>query len=455
MSRPPLRSVSRPLRDAVWRAGAARLITLPLTAATSFATAAVTIDAVGADSYGYVVLMATLVALIPFADLGIGAVIQTETARRGEHVRPPEDDRLIVGCVRLLMLSGAVVVAVTAAIGLLGAWGDLVGTPSGIDVRPDVVVPLVFALFAASLPLSVGVRILVGIGRNDIALALGVLGPLAALIVVLLLREVSAPPGVFALAHPTGMLVTAAVILFVVCRITGGSIRRLVRSVVTRRSGSRPPVFSTAAPMFVIMISLPIALQSDRLIVAHQAGETELAEYAIAAQIYAALWGVLYSAGVSLWPRFVQVATAGMPLAGPWKNAVSGFAGAGAGAAGVLMLSGGFIIEIVSGGTIDAPLSLMAALSLLLVVQAAHLPSGMLLTTPGGLRFQAVCVVAMLVINVPASWFAAAAWGAAGPVIASVAAITVAQFVPGLFAARRFVAGPSAADGKAALAVRA
>jgi len=51
--------------------------------------------------------------------------------------------------------------------------------------------------------------------------------------------------------------------------------------------------------MFVIMVGLPIALQSDRVILAHRAGAVDLTEYAVAAQVYVTAWSVIYSGGVS------------------------------------------------------------------------------------------------------------------------------------------------------------
>jgi len=192
--------------------------------------------------------------------------------------------------------------------------------------------------------------------------------------------------------------------------------------------------------MFVIMVALPIALQSDRLILSHRSGAVELTQYALAVQVYASVWSVLYSAGISLWPLFARRGAQGDDLRRPWLNAIRGFFVSGALAGALLLVVLPLIVSVVGGGTVKAPMILAASFAALLIVQTAHLPSAMLLTKPTHLRFQALCVLIMLVINVCLSWVLARPIGAAGPVIGSVAAIAVAQLVPGLWMARRVVA---------------
>jgi len=118
---------------------------------------------------------------------------------------------------------------------------------------------------------------------------------------------------------------------------------------------------------------------------------------------------------------------------------LGGFFVAGGVVGGSLVVALPVIVDVLSRGTVVAPSLLAAAFAGLIVVQAAHLPSAMLLTSPPLLRFQAACVVTMLAINVPLSWVLAGAIGAAGPVIGSVVAIGLAQLLPGLLKARRFV----------------
>ena len=58
--------------------------------------------------------------------------------------------------------------------------------------------------------------------------------------------------------------------------------------------------------MMVISMSLPIAFQSDRLVLSHATDSAQLAEYSLGAQLYGPALGVISSAGLALWPVFAK-----------------------------------------------------------------------------------------------------------------------------------------------------
>jgi hypothetical protein len=89
---------------------------------------------------------------------------------------------------------------------------------------------------------------------------------------------------------------------------------------------------------------------------------------------------------------------------------------------------------VLSGGRITASWSLCAAFGALLIVQAAHLPSGVLLTKPNEARWQACCIACMAAIALGGGILLAGPAGATGVVCASAAGVLFAQLVPDLFA---------------------
>jgi hypothetical protein len=121
----------------------------------------------------------------------------------------------------------------------------------------------------------------------------------------------------------------------------------------------------------------------------------------------------------------------------PWSQAMRGFFVAGLVVAILFVLILPPIVSVISEGTVRVPLTVRVAFALLIVVQSVHLPSAMLLVSPAWLRFQSACVAAMLMLNLPLSWWLAGSLGAAGPVAASVVAIAAAQLVPGWLKARQ------------------
>jgi hypothetical protein len=97
-----------------------------------------------------------------------------------------------------------------------------------------------------------------------------------------------------------------------------------------------------------------------------------------------------------------------------------------------------------SAGRSTAEWSLLLAFAALLVVQSLHLTTGIMLLTPRQLRFQAVCVVALVLTNIPLSWMLVPELGAAGPVIASAITVAACQLVPGVIVANRATSTGSA-----------
>lgn len=427
-------------RNSIVRGGVARIVTLPATVLASFATTALILRQLGPTTYGYVALVATLASLIPFADLGLGASIQSATAVAEDAGSDEHLERVLLASCRLLVASGGVLTILGLLVSVTVGWSGLLGVPQDGPINTNVVVPVVLVLFATSLPFGIGQRILIGLERNDLAISIAVLAPVIALATAFTLSHSGAAAGAYCVIQPAALLIAAIVALGAAGRLSGISLVRILEH--SFRPGKYPgyPVAASAAPMFVIMVGLPLGLQSDRLILAHRASALELTQYAVAAQVYASVWSLIYSAGASLWPSFARRRARGQDLRKPWRNALCGFGTVGLIIATFMAVLLPSIVHVISGGRVAAPPLLVGALAAMLVVQALHLPSGMLLTRPAQLRFQALCVAGMLTLNVPLSWVLARTIGAAGPVVGSVIAIGVAQLLPTWLMASRVVA---------------
>jgi O-antigen/teichoic acid export membrane protein len=185
-------------------------------------------------------------------------------------------------------------------------------------------------------------------------------------------------------------------------------------------------------------VGLPLALQSDRLVISHRLDPRTLSDYTYAAQLYTPLWSVVSVAAASLWPIFATRASGEAGLRRSWLTSVRLLGLAGAGLAVAYLLLANVIIAFMSAGTAHAPLSLLVSFAALLVVQSLHVGTGMLLISPRQLRFQAACVLALVITNIPLSWVLAPVMGGSGPVVASAVTVTACQLVPGLIAGSRW-----------------
>jgi O-antigen/teichoic acid export membrane protein len=219
----------------------------------------------------------------------------------------------------------------------------------------------------------------------------------------------------------------------------------LLRNVFQPRRFPGSAISATAAPMFVVMIGLPVALQSDRIVLSHRVDPVSLSDYSYVAQLYTPLWSVISVAGLALWPHFAADNLTVGALRKSWLTGLAILGSAGLIAAVGFLLLSPVAVQWMSAGTARPGWSLLMAFAALLVVQSLHLTTGIMLISPGQLRFQAACVLALVVTNLPLSWLLAGALGPAGPVLASAITVAACQLLPGVVVANRITSTRAAA----------
>ena len=81
----------------------------------------------GTGAYAQNGLLATFPSLMPFTDLGIGAVILNTVAGSEDLPRDAVVRRTLTTAVRVLLISSLVIATTGVVLGLLGAWPTLLG----------------------------------------------------------------------------------------------------------------------------------------------------------------------------------------------------------------------------------------------------------------------------------------------------------------------------------------
>ena len=406
----------------------ARVAVLPLIAICGLISVRLQIGTLGVTAFAAIAILATLPALIPIGDLGLGAAVTNAIAADDGYEGPPRFLGVLVSSLRVLVSVGLVVAICSVTLGLTGIWSHLLGLNAVPGANPAAAIA--FALFGLSMPLALGQRVLLGLGKNHVAI--GFQG--AAAVVALLLTVVGAFVELdllwFASTAPAAVAISGAASWVLGLRRLGVSAGSLLR-LVANRSVRGDRVRHFAAPMAVVSLSLPIAYQSDRVVLSWVVDLAAVAVYSIGAQLYAPLLSLITSSGSSLWTVFARARTAGVAVERTqFLKIQAGFAVLGlVGAAGLILL-GRPLGSLISGGEVLPPVGLLAAFGLLLVVFAIYYPAGMFLTDSGGLRLQAATSVAMALVNVALSIVLARCLGAPGPVLASAVAILVCMFVP-------------------------
>lgn len=423
--------------------GGSRFAVLPLTGLASALTTYLLVTRAGSELFAYVALVGSLFQLLPFTDLGLSAPVINAVSSRLEA----DGDRIAREVLKrsflILVATGGSLLLVTILFALLGWWPVVLGLPPAFTAHADSVMILAFLPFCLSVPLSIGQRALVALGKNHLANFAAMVGPVFSVLIITTIVLTSAPDELAVIAPASGVLATALTTTLLAVRHSGWSLRQLVRTPLS--PDTRSATFGAAGPMFIISVTVPIASYSHRLLLAHSGASDQLAEYSVAAQFYFPVYSVLAAMAIVLWPAFAQRRGTARPT---WLWSLRVFTVIG------LMAATGYILlirpvaRLVTDGRIEVNWPLASAFGVLLVVVAIHQPQGMLLTSPAQLTFQAVCTTAMVVVTIGAGLVLIPILGATGIVLANALAVLLAQVVPGIMVALRASGESQAADGE-------
>jgi O-antigen/teichoic acid export membrane protein len=436
--------MTRPARPAAWRAvvqsAGVRVLVLPVSAVLGVVNTRLIIENYGRNAFAQYGLLVAIGNLLPFADLGMSAAIMNAI---GGSDRPATDDhvrRVLLTSIRVLVCSAAVIVLVALAITAAGAWPSLMG--DGLLPRSGpIAAALCLTVIGVTLPVAIGQRVLSGLGRNHVTVAIQGLQTPVVMVVLLVLVHVGAGDGSYLAVVPYGVVLAISVAATAVAaRLVRPALGRAVRDAVRVGTVRGAKVVDTAIPMLVQMVALPIAMQSDRLVLSHVSDAANLARYNLAAQMYLPVWQVVSAAGVALWPIFARARARGEPGSQSPMAMAAGFAAAAAVACVAISLASGWLARVASDGRIETPAGVLVAFSVFMVCQAAKYPLGMFMTDAPGLRYQAVMIVAMLPVNLGLSIVLADRWGAVGPVIGSTVGVFFFQVVANWLYVRRALA---------------
>lgn len=421
----------------VGRSAGARILVLPISAILGILITRLLIEHYGVGAFSQYQLLVAIAAMLPFADLGISAAVITVVGQSDDPARDDRVDRVLVTAVRGLTVSAIVLTLICVVISLTGTWRTLLGGKLMPDSGPTAAL-LCGVLIAIALPIGFGQRILTGLHRAHVTVLLqSIATPVVLLVLLTFIWTGANLGGYVAVAAYAGTFVGCLVMTIMASRAIRPAVGRALGRAWRLRTVRGGGVYDTAWPMLVQMIAMPIAMQSDRVILSHVSDLDNMGQYNIGAQIYMPVVAVIGAAGYALWPVFARARADSTAQAPSPMKLAKVFGLAAAAICLVLGLAAPLLAKLASGGEIQLGVWLIVAFSVLTVMQALKYPLGMYLTDPRGMRFQAVTSILFLIANLGISLVLAIHFGAIGPVIGSALAVLVFQVLANWWWARR------------------
>lgn len=414
----------------------ARFLVIPISAGLGIVNTRLIISHFGTATYAQYGLLASIATMLPFADLGMSAAVMnaiggSDDPRTDDHAR-----RVLVTALRMLVVSAVVLSAVSVLIWIAGWWPAILGagltSSSGAGAATICV-----CLIAVGLPIGFGQRILIGLHKNHLnVLIVGLQTPLMVLVLLAVIGFGATDGSYLATAPYLILLVLSGFICWLAARWVAPLVRRSISDAFHVRTVRGAAVFGVAWPTLVQMIALPVAMQTDRIVLSHVSSVSALAQYNLASQMFTPIWGVVSAGGIALWPIFARARQRGESTTSPLTLAI-GFGVASGVVALAVGLLAPYLAHLASDGAVHLPILLIASFIAFMIVQGAKVPLGMYLTDARGLAFQAYMILLFLPVNLGLSVLFAKQLGAAGPIIGSTIGVFGCQVVANWIYVRR------------------
>jgi len=385
---------------------------------TNLLIARALLDSGGPGAYATATILISILASLPFADLGLGAGVVNATADwsvgRASLVT---FRRSIIRTLVVLLASALAIATVSVLLLVTEAWGNLFG--GFVQASDQQIVATVVGIgLGVSVPLGVGMRVLQGLQLVRVTLLCALAGAVCQLITVVVLAATSSS----SLWYPLTALLNLLLANLLCSLFAIRSVRRVARDLLGTSGTHGETVWShygfltAALPNLITLLGVAVSLQYDRVILAHVSNVGSVAEYSFLAQFVTPITSVVTMASLNLWGQYRRNAQTSLAL---FKRDVLLFLGVGAVAALAACILALALVRQVTGGAIELnPLSLLAAGSFMLA-WAASRPATMFLSSPRGLWVQAICMVISAPVNISLTIALGGIVGAAGAYLAS------------------------------------
>lgn len=415
----------------VLKSAGVRFVALPMTAVLGIFSTRIVVENFGRATYAQYGLLVAIGALIPFADLGMATAIMNAVGGSADPARDEYVERVLVTSIRVLAMSGFVMIVISGIITALGAWPQLLGEVASGD-GGGLGAAGVLVVMGVTMPIAFGTRVLTGYGKNHVTIALlGLQTPIVLLTLYVITRKdwLWFAPYLAVIPYLV-MLVLQLASALLAARWLRPMVGRAVRASLRIGRVKGAKVFDVAWPTLIQMVALPIAMQTDRLVLSHVTNGVGLPEYNLGSQMYNPVWQVVTAGGVALWPVFARHRSTGNQAKSSPQLLAIGFAAAAGAACLFISIFSGWLARVSSGGEIQLSVGVLASFSALMILQAAKYPLGVYMTDAKGLRYQAFFMVFMIPVNLGISIVLARSMGVTGPIIGSAIGVLVCQVIP-------------------------
>ena len=391
-----------------------------VTVLTTLISIPLALDYLGTERYGLWVTITSVVALLVFADLGIGNGLLNVLSEAYAKNDRAAARRYVASAAVILGVLAIALLIVFAGLYPLVPWPRLFNVSSDLAAREAGPATAVLAgCFAVNILLGVVQRVQMGLQEayaNHVWQGIGAIFGLLGLLAVIHL-EAGLPWLVLAVAGgPILAQLFNGIVLF---GLKKSWLRPRLRNA---EAADARLILKTGLLFFVLQLASVVGYQSDNIIIAQLLGAGQVSQYAIPMKlvmfvpmllgfVYMALWpayGESIARGETAWVRRTLVASILLGLSVNVPAVVG------------LVWLGKDILRLWVGGEIMPSITLLAGLGLWSVIFSVSVALAMVMNAFNVVKFQVLCATAMAGSNIALSIFFVDLIGLPGAVLVSV-----------------------------------
>lgn len=418
--------------------GTAALFARGLVAGSTLVSVPLVLDHLGRERFGLWMTLMALVAMLSFADLGIGNGLITLLAQASGADDRASAQRLLTSATFALTGITSALVAVVIAVVPTVDWASLfnvTGEPATAEAGQAT---LLFAIvFLLALPLTISQKVHLSYQEGYVNAFWQGAGAIMGLVgIIIALHTGGGVPAVVlaATGGPLLALLGQTIFLF-------HNRRWLIPRLQSWNSQDLRRLSRLGLSFFVMQTVMAVAFASDNLIIANVLGPEDVAQYAVHAQPFIWIGGIAGVFLLPLWPAYGESMSRGDL---EWSRSTLRKSIAVALVATVapgLLLSvfGDRAIRLWVGNAVPVSRSLLLGFTIWITVAAVGSALSIILNAAGKVRFQVATAVLMGVAALCAKVIGAGRWGLPGVIWGTATVYVVVSLLPTILYTRKWV----------------
>jgi O-antigen/teichoic acid export membrane protein len=412
-----------------------------LSVLTSLISVPLTLHYLGAERYGMWLTMSSLVAMLAFADLGVGnGLLNAVADANGKDNRLEMKVSISSGFLALSRVA-LVILFIFAAVYDFVDWPQVFNVKSALARAEAGPALAIFVIcFALAIPMGVVQRVQMGLQRGFLASMWQCAASLLGLVGVIAAIKLEASLLWLVLAYLGAPLLASVINSFIYFFWIQPDIRPALRSASYR--GSKK-ILKTGGLFLILQLVVAVAYTSDGIIVAQLVGASAVAEYAVPEKMFGVVASILAMMLAPLWPAYGEAIARGDHewVRKTLKRSLVLVTAASTLVSLVLVLAGGKIINLWVSGAVVPPFALLLGLGVWKVFETIGNTLAVYLNGANVVGTQVVISILMAVSALTLKFIFIHHMGISGVPWATTLAFIICAVIPYAFILPRLLAG--------------